>query len=118
MGQPTDKWDPVRAERIEIPKVHGNEQSMPYVLLRNLATGQQVWVASFQFPADARGHAQRWRDEAERRQAALATRQHQTGTPVIFIGKMNDREDYFCDTFENSRSTPPTADQPDPAAYQ
>jgi hypothetical protein len=31
---------------------------------------------------------------------------------------MNDREDYFCDTVENSRSTLPTADQPDPAAHQ
>ncbi len=98
----TDRWELVRAERIQIPYFHGNEQGMPYVLLRDLATGQEVWVASFHNPADARGPAQQWRDEAERRQAALAKRLHRTGVPVIFTGDMNDRAGYYCDTVENS----------------
>lgn len=98
----TDRWELVRAQRIKIPYFQGNERRMPYVLLRNLATGQQVWVASFHNPADTRGPAQQWRDEAEHRQAALARRLHRSGIPVIFTGDMNDRTDYFCDTVNNS----------------
>ncbi len=97
-----DRWALVRADRAEIPYFGGTLRRMPYVLLRNLATGQQVWVASFHNPADARDPAQKWRDEAERREADLAKRLNQTGTPVNFTGDMNDREGYFCNTVENS----------------
>lgn len=98
----SDRWDLVRGEKIQIPYFGGNLVGMPYVLLRSRTTGQQVWVSSFHNPADAQGPAQKWRDEAERREAALAKRLTQTGTPVIFTGDMNDREGYFCDTVENS----------------
>ena len=84
----TDRWALVRGERIKIPYFHGNEIGMPYVLLRNLA--------------DVRGPAQQWRDEAERRQAALAHLLLTNETPVIFTGDMNDRAGYFCDTVANS----------------
>lgn len=95
-----DRWELVRAERIPIPYFYGNEVPMPVVLLRNRSTGQQVWVGSFHNPADVRGPAQRWRDEAERRQAAWATRANRGGVPVIVTGDMNDRAGYFCDTVQ------------------
>lgn len=91
---------------------------MPYVLLPNLATGQHVWVASFQLPADARGPAQRWRDEAERRRqpsprgctkpeprsSSPAIRTTATTTPAT--------------PSRTARSTPPTAEQPDPDVHE
>jgi hypothetical protein len=98
----TDRWTLVRADRIPIPYFGGQRVRMPYALLRNLATGQHVWLASFHNPADARGPAQHWRDQATRREAALARRLTATGTPVIFTGDMNDRADYFCPTVRTS----------------
>jgi hypothetical protein len=97
-----DRWTLVRADRIPIPYFGGQWVRMPYVLLRNLATGQQVWLASFHNPADARGPAQHWRDQATRLEAALARRLAATGNPVIFTGDMNDRADYFCPTVRTS----------------
>ncbi len=93
-----DRWEMVRAEWVQIPYFYGNEVPMPVVLLRQVATGKQVWVGSFHNPADVRGPAQGWRDEAERRQAALAARLNRGGVPVLITGDMNDRAGYFCDT--------------------
>ncbi len=92
----TAVWQLVEAHTIDIPYFHGKPVPMPYIKLRHLATGQQVWFANFHNPANVRGPAGRWRAIAVARQANLAQRLSANGTPVIFTGDMNDRAEYFC----------------------
>ncbi len=94
-----DTWSMVEAHKIGIPYFSGNIIDMPYVRLRNLATGTDVWVANFHNPASIkkRGDQSRWRTEATRRQVDLANRlRAETGLPVIFTGDFNERDVYFC----------------------
>jgi Ca2+-binding EF-hand superfamily protein/exonuclease III len=90
------KWDLVKADAIQIPYFGGNERPMPVLLLRNKKTGQQAYVANFHNPADTRDHhnQERFRDEATRRQVALANRLRKTGLPVFITGDMNERAEY------------------------
>jgi exonuclease III len=90
------KWDLVKADAIQIPYFNGNERPMPVLLLKNKKTGQQAYVANFHNPADTRDHhhQERFRDEATRRQVALANRLRQTGLPVFITGDMNERAEY------------------------
>ena len=76
---------------------------MPYVLLRQVGTGRQVWFANFHNPADARGPAQRWRNEAVGREVALVNRLHSGGTPVVVTGDFNDRNAFFCPLASRAR---------------
>jgi hypothetical protein len=92
----TDVWQPVETHTADIPYFRGADVPMPYVLLRHATTGQQVWFANFHNPADAHGAAQRWRDEAVRREVALVNRLHADGTPVVVTGDFNDRDGFFC----------------------
>lgn len=92
----TDTWRLVEAQSIPITYFDGAEIRMPFVLLLNLETGRMVYFANFHNPADARGPAQRWRDEATRRQVALALQLRRSGLPVVFTGDFNERETYFC----------------------
>jgi endonuclease/exonuclease/phosphatase family metal-dependent hydrolase len=90
------QWELVDAETIDIPYFYGKLVAMPYVLLRNRASGQAIWFANFHNPADTRGPAQHLRDRALSLQIDLANRLTADGTPVIITGDMNEREDYFC----------------------
>ncbi|ANH36576.1 Type I phosphodiesterase / nucleotide pyrophosphatase [Nocardioides dokdonensis FR1436] len=94
----TAQWQALRTESIKIPYFKGNEIRMPYVLLQHVETGQQAWFLNVHNPADARGPAQKWRDEAVRRESALVNRlrAQSPGVPVFFTGDMNDREEFFC----------------------
>jgi endonuclease/exonuclease/phosphatase family metal-dependent hydrolase len=92
----TAEWQPIQKETIKIPYFDGELVDMPYVLLRNLATGRLVWFANFHNPASVRGPAQKWRTEAMRREVALANTLDATGIPVVFTGDMNENIEYFC----------------------
>jgi endonuclease/exonuclease/phosphatase family protein len=92
----TSTWRPVETHTLDIPYFGGRPVPMPYVLLRHVATGQRVWFANFHNPADAHGPAQRWRDEAVRREVALVNKLHADGTPVVVTGDFNDRDAFFC----------------------
>ena len=89
-------WELVETRLINIPYFGGKPVQMPYVLLRDRASGQEVWFANFHNPADAHGPAQRFRDRARSLQINLANSLHAGGTPVIITGDMNDRAEYFC----------------------
>jgi hypothetical protein len=91
-----DTWQPVETHTLDIPYFAGLDVPMPYVLLRHAGTGREVWFANFHNPADAHGPAQRWRDEAVRREAALVARLHADGTPVVVTGDFNDRAGFLC----------------------
>jgi endonuclease/exonuclease/phosphatase family metal-dependent hydrolase len=69
---------------------------MPYVLLEEIGSGQQIWFANFHNAADVRGQAQKWRDSATAMEADLANRLGADGTPVIMTGDFNERERFFC----------------------
>jgi len=92
----TSVWRRVETHTLDIPYFGGRDVPMPYVLLRNVDTGRRVWFANFHNPADAHGPAQRWRNQAVRREVALVNRLNAHGTPVVVTGDFNDREAFFC----------------------
>jgi hypothetical protein len=89
-------WSLVEAHTIAIPYFHGNRVPMPYVLLRNLHTGTEVWFYNSHNPADAYGPAGHWRAIATSIEANLARTLTADGTPMIVTGDMNDREPFAC----------------------
>lgn len=91
-----DTWELVEAHMVQIPYFQGNLQPMPYVLLRNIASGRQVWFVNVHNPADKFGNAKRWRRQATQIESDLSTQLHADGTPVVLTGDMNDREPAFC----------------------
>lgn len=91
-----DTWTMVEGRTILIPYFYGKLRPMPYVKLRNLQTGQEIWFASFHNPASTRGPAEKWRQIALAKEAALSRSLSADGTPVVFTGDMNDKRDFFC----------------------
>ena len=89
-------WERVDASYINIPYFQGKPVKMPVVKLRHRKTGRAVYFANFHNPADVNGNAQKWRDQARRKQIALAKRIGRTGVPLVITGDMNEREKYFC----------------------
>ncbi|WP_395693865.1 alkaline phosphatase family protein [Nocardioides sp.] len=98
-------WTLVESHTMKIPYFHGNELPMPYVLLRNVQTGRQLWVYNSHQPADARGNAQKWRNIAAAREVALVNRLRAQYPliPVIVTGDKNDRDAYFCRVARDAR---------------
>jgi hypothetical protein len=97
-------WQLVEARTVQIPYFHGNLIRMPYVLLRNRATGREAWFFNSHNPADAHGPAQKWRDEAVRIEVALFNqlKKDYPTTPVISTGDENDKSQYFCPVVKKS----------------
>jgi hypothetical protein len=89
-------WELLEAGTTPIPYFDGHRIPMPHVLLRNVASGQQVWFANYHNPADAHGPAERWRSMATSIETALVNRLGADGTPVVVTGDFNEREDFFC----------------------
>jgi endonuclease/exonuclease/phosphatase family metal-dependent hydrolase len=89
-------WTLVDAATTAIPYFHGNRIAMPHVLLRNNGTGREIWVINRHYPADARGPANRWRDQATAIDIDLANRLRATGRPAFLLGDMNDRAEFAC----------------------
>ena len=92
----TSKWTLVEAHTIAIPYFHGRSTPMPYLELRDRATGREVWFANFHNPANVHGPAARFRSVAVAREAALANQLTSAGKSLVMTGDMNDREAYFC----------------------
>jgi endonuclease/exonuclease/phosphatase family metal-dependent hydrolase len=94
----SDTWELVKAAVVAIPYFNGRERSMPYVLLRNKASGAQAYFSNFHNPADTNQfrNQQRWRDEATTREIELFNRLAATGVPQFVTGDMNERSEYFC----------------------
>ena len=96
IGWRTDTWTLVEKHTFEIPYFHGKMVAEPYIKLQNRQTGQYIWVMNTHNPADARGPAQQWRDQAIDIEADLANKLRATHIPLVFTGDFNDREDAFC----------------------
>jgi endonuclease/exonuclease/phosphatase family metal-dependent hydrolase len=89
-------WSLVEAHTLSIPYFHGNHVPMPYVLLRNLHSGREVWFYNSHNPADAQGPAGHWRAIATSMEVNLARNLTSGGTPMIVTGDMNDRAPFAC----------------------
>ncbi len=89
------EWTLVRAQSTPIPYFR-RRVPMPQVLLRNNATGREVWFANFHNPADKYGPAQGARNTATAIEASLVRSFVAGGHPVIVTGDMNERESFFC----------------------
>ncbi|RLV49379.1 endonuclease/exonuclease/phosphatase family protein [Nocardioides mangrovicus] len=92
----TARFSFVQGQTRPYPYFHGATRNMPRVLLRDKQTGASFWVTSYHNPADVHGNAAKFRATAVSRQVADNNALHQTGTPVIVAGDMNDRATYFC----------------------
>ena len=92
------EWSLVEKRTILIPYFDGHKLRMPYVLLKNVDTGRRAWFFNTHNPANARGPAQRWRDQGFRMEADLVNRlrTQYPSVPVFSTGDKNDREEYFC----------------------
>jgi endonuclease/exonuclease/phosphatase family metal-dependent hydrolase len=90
------EWRLVEKHLYEIPYFNGTMVPQPYVRLQH-TDGHEVWVVNTHNPADARGPAQKWRDQAVAIQADLANELRATGVPVFVVGDFNDRDEAFCD---------------------
>ncbi len=93
------EWSLVSASSVGVPYAGGSYINMPYVLLRNNASGRQVYFANFHNPADTRrlGNNGRWRAIATSIEIALVNRlRSETGFPVVLTGDFNDRAGIFC----------------------
>jgi endonuclease/exonuclease/phosphatase family metal-dependent hydrolase len=90
------EWTLAERHLYEIPYFRGTMVAQPYVKLRH-TDGREVWVVNTHNPADAKGPAQKWRDQAVAIQAALANELRETGVPVFVVGDFNDRDEAFCD---------------------
>jgi cytoskeletal protein CcmA (bactofilin family) len=99
IGWRRDRWKPVQLRTVDIPYFDGHDRAMPYVRLRSLQTGRELWFANFHNPADTHRyhHQQRYRVQATSLEATLVNRLVQeTGLPVLVTGDMNERGDYYC----------------------
>lgn len=102
------QWQLIEAQTLQVPYFHGNLIRMPYLLLRNRQTGREAWFYNSHNPANAHGPAQRWRDEAVRREAALFNqlRTDYPTIPVISTGDENDKARYVCPMVETTAMRP------------
>jgi Endonuclease/Exonuclease/phosphatase family len=99
IGWRRDAWVPVEEHTVAIPYFDGHRRPMPYVKLRNVATGIEAWFANFHNPADTRAfpRQQAFRAQATGLEVALVNRLvRESDAPVFVTGDMNERDDYFC----------------------
>jgi endonuclease/exonuclease/phosphatase (EEP) superfamily protein YafD len=94
----TDAWELVSAATFPVPYFRGRNVAMPYVLLRDLESGQQVYVINVHNPATTgrHGNNEHWRDVATDREIALVDQLHAAGFPVVLTGDFNERDEVFC----------------------
>lgn len=105
-----DTWRLLSATTFTVPYFYGKYSRRPLVLLQNVHTGQEVYVMNTHNPANTRGNALAYRNQAVQIEAALITRLRSThpDIPVLFTGDMNDWDNFYC---------PMTAAAPVHAAY-
>jgi hypothetical protein len=88
----------VATDMVSVPYFWGKPTPMPLITLQDRRTGRDLMVLSVHNPADSHGNAQRWRNAATARELTTlsALRAAHPGTPVLWLGDMNDRTTFFC----------------------
>ena len=94
----TADWTLVESRTVPVPYFHGNMIRKPLVLLQNVHTGQQAWFLNTHNPADKKGAAQKWRNQAVDIEARTVNELQAADpdVPVFLTGDMNDRANCFC----------------------
>lgn len=86
----------VSKSSLAIPYFHGKRVNIPVLKLRSRATGRTFVMINTHNAANTHGGAQRYRNEAARRQVALVKRLRGQGETVFVTGDMNEKAGYFC----------------------
>jgi len=89
------QWQYVDSRVVDIP-FQGKTRPNPMVRLRNLTTGEDVWVLNVHNVSKPIPSRQAERNEAVRIEVAEILAQRDRGVPVVFLGDMNERETVFC----------------------
>jgi hypothetical protein len=89
-------WTLVRGEQFTIPYFHGTPARQSLVQLRQVTTGQTIFVVNVHNPADVRGAADPWRRRALLIERNLVDRLKATGAPVFITGDFNEVDDPHC----------------------
>lgn len=99
-----DTFTLVQANVFLVPYFNGNLLPMPYVQLQNNETGQLSWFVNVHNPANTRGPAQQWRDQAVQVESDLVNslRAADPSIPVFLTGDMNDTSKFFCPIVRNT----------------
>jgi len=94
----TDVWELVEANSIAIPYFGGDMIRRPVIKLKNKESGREVWFFNTHNPATTPQHGNNahWRSVAVGIEVQLANQLSADGTPVVFTGDYNDREEVFC----------------------
>jgi endonuclease/exonuclease/phosphatase family metal-dependent hydrolase len=79
-----------------IPYFHGKQVNIPVVKLKSRKTGETFVMINTHNAADTQGPAQRYRNEATRREVAIVKRLRAQGATVFVTGDMNEKRPYFC----------------------
>ncbi len=88
----------VQGGTFKVPYFSGNLRNMPWVLLREKATGKTAYFINVHNPATLpdRGDQSQWRAAAIAAERALVTKLKATGVPVFLTGDFNDKEKAVC----------------------
>lgn len=87
-----DAFDLVEARKI-YTRFDGNLRPIPYLRLRDRASGQEFWFMTFHNSPKA---MEAERDRATQAEIALVNRLRRTGVPVVIGGDTNEWVEFFC----------------------
>jgi endonuclease/exonuclease/phosphatase family metal-dependent hydrolase len=98
IGYLKKKWELVTGTSLTIPYFKGWRVATPVALLRDRATGRKVWFISVHNPASLRqfGDQSTFRADAVAKEMSAIRQLSADGTPVVLIGDMNSRRDFYC----------------------
>lgn len=102
-------WQFVSGDTYSVPYFYGRLRQMPVVLLRNRLTGREAYFMNTHNPADARGPAQQYRDQAVQIERKKIVELRQTGRAVFLTGDFNDTQEAFCPLTANMLSISPNS---------
>ncbi len=86
----------VSTSHLAIPYFRGKRVNIPVVKLRSRTNGAVFTMINTHNPADTHGKAQRYRNQATKRQVSLVNRLRARGATVFVTGDMNEKQRYFC----------------------
>jgi endonuclease/exonuclease/phosphatase family metal-dependent hydrolase len=92
------KWELVTGTTLTIPYFDGHPFATPVALLRDRATGRKVWFINVHNPAETGKyhHQGGYRAAAVAKELAAMRQLSADGTPVVLMGDMNARRDFYC----------------------
>jgi alpha-tubulin suppressor-like RCC1 family protein/endonuclease/exonuclease/phosphatase family metal-dependent hydrolase len=85
-------WKATKKDYIRIPFIRF-KRAQPVVRLQHRATGRSIWVINAH---NAPRNLQSQRNEAVRKEIAKIKKLRRSGTPVFFVGDLNEKERVFC----------------------